>query len=383
MRIAVDARTIFSPSPRGIGKTLLQLYRSASTRQPNWEFILYHRDENPDIIPKLNPNMIPKSIQIPGDRFDAWHQIRLPFAAWSDKADLLHCPANTCPKIKSLPTAVTIHDLIPHDRPHTFPPALVKRFRSSIQRARTHADAIITPSQYTKNRLICDFDIQPHHIFVNPWAPSPDITFWDPQQRSQILKSLQLDHKPYVLHFGAKDERKNTDNLLNAWAMSDRQLHARFDLCIIGVDEQTQAQFIEKTKRLGIANSVYIQSYLPQNFLSAILSGASLLVYPSHSEGFGLPILDGWATRTPVITSRLTSLPEIGKDAVLYVDPQDPCSITRAIRRALTQPLLRQELIQAGLKHLSATTWSHAGERLISIFQHITDKQMPTHRRAA
>ncbi len=388
MRIAVDARTLFTPSPRGIGKTLLDLYRCAAEIKPNWNFTLYHRKGQFDHIPKFNNNVETKTIEIPGDRFDAWQQLRLPFAAWADKADLLHCPANSCPKIKTLPTVVTIHDIIPLDRPKGIPETFIKQFRLGIKNASTNADTILTPSNYTRKRLIQDFKISPNKIQVNPWAPSQNLEYLDNIQRRKVLTAMQLQ-KPYILHFGAKDERKNTEGMINAWAMTDKTVRQYYDLFIVGVDEQTRLTYIEKAKRLGIASSIYIESYLPDNFLSSILSGATALAYPSFSEGFGLPIIDAWTTRTPVITSKLTSLPEVARDGVVYIDPSDPCSIARVIKRIISEPILRQRLISKGLTHAKKYSWMKTAHCLIDTFENILNPQtthLPTpnkHQKAA
>ena len=372
MRIAVDARSIFTPSPRGIGKTLLDLYRCASEIKPDWEFIFYHRKGNHEPITGLNKNIICKAIEMPGDRFDAWQQIRLPYAVWSDGVDLLHCPANSCPKMKSVPTVVTIHDVIPLDRPAGIPESFVKQFRNGIQNACANANMILTPSAYTRSRLIEDFKLDKNSVRVNPWAPSKNIEYLDSIQRRDVLNALQLS-KPYVLHFGAKDERKNTEGMINAWAMTDKTVRQYYDLFIVGVDEKTRLEYIEKAKRLGIASSVYIESYIPDNFLSAVLSGATAIAYPSFSEGFGLPIIDAWVTRTPVITSNLTSLPEVAEDGAIYVDPSDPCSIARVIRRVVTEPILRQSLISHGNKLLRQYSWYNTAACLVNTFQSIID----------
>jgi len=116
MRIGLDARTLYSPNRRGIGKSLHQLYACLTAIRPDWEIYAYHRSAayKPDDLPK---NIVSRFIEIPGDRYDAWTQLRLPAAAWLDKVDVLHSPANVCPHWMPVPTVVTLHDLIPLDMP--------------------------------------------------------------------------------------------------------------------------------------------------------------------------------------------------------------------------------------------------------------------------
>ena len=127
MRIGLDARTIYRPARRGIGKSLIHLYQYLLSARPGWQVVAYHRQTGE--LESLLPTTRVKSrlIEMIGDRFDAWQRLRLPAAAWRDGVDLLHCPANTCSFWMPTPTVVTIHDLIPLDMPEGRPAAEVRR----------------------------------------------------------------------------------------------------------------------------------------------------------------------------------------------------------------------------------------------------------------
>ncbi len=153
MRIGLDARTLFSPQRRGIGKSLHRLYARLAAIRPDWRVNAYHR--SPAYVPEdLPSNFVPRFIEMPGDRYDAWTQLRLPTAAWLDKADVLHCPANHCPHWMPVPTVVTLHDLIPMDMPQGRGGQEMQRFEQAVASACTKATAVVTPSKYTRKRLI-------------------------------------------------------------------------------------------------------------------------------------------------------------------------------------------------------------------------------------
>jgi len=161
MRIALDARTIYAPQRRGIGKSLLELYRHLPQVRPDWQVIAYHRSPEParGLLPESFVQ--PKLIEIPGDRFNAWDRLRLPLASRQDKVDVLHCPANHCPDWMPVPTVVTVHDLIPMDIPDSIEPRPTRRFEGSIVTACQKASAITCPSSYTRGRLVDDMHADP------------------------------------------------------------------------------------------------------------------------------------------------------------------------------------------------------------------------------
>lgn len=153
MRIALDARTIYRTCRRGTGKNLIDLYRTVARMRPQWQVTAYHRcaDELPGGLDEAN--IIPRLIEMPGDRVHAWGRLRLPMAAWRDGADVLHCPANLCPSWMPVPTLVTIHDLIPLDRPGGRADAELRYFEQSVKTACAKAAGIITPSAYTRDHI--------------------------------------------------------------------------------------------------------------------------------------------------------------------------------------------------------------------------------------
>ncbi|MCC6680020.1 MAG: glycosyltransferase family 4 protein [Phycisphaeraceae bacterium] len=356
MRIGLDARTIFAPQRRGIGKSLLRLYQTLATVRPDWEIIAYHRQADAEVDLLAQANL--RFIEMPGDRFDAWLNWRLPFAAYSDQVDVLHCPANQCPRWLSVPTLVTIHDLIPLDWPEVFPAVQVRRFRRSVRQAVRRASGITCPSHYTRRRLVRDYAAAPQRVFVTEWGCQEPVQAAEPLQ---VLQKYRVE-PPFVLHFGSDEMRKNTQQLIEAWALMRRGLQRRAKLLILGLSAAAQQKFMFTCQHLGVSDSVLLEGFADEAEAGTLLSCAEVLAYPSLSEGFGLPLLEAFASGTAVMSSDCTALSEVAGDAALMVDPQDSAAMSSALGRLLRDVDLRRQLAQRGRERIEHYSWTHCAQ---------------------
>ncbi len=380
MFIGLDARTIYRHNRRGTGKNLIDLYSRLATVRPNWRVVAYHRQPGP--VDNLLPShaVQPKLIEMVGDRFDAWQRWRLPLAAKRDRLDVLHCPANLCPAWMPLKTIVTIHDLIPLDFPDTLPPAQVSRFERSVRRACKSAAGIICPSSYTRDRLVVQFGADPHRITVNPWAPDTSVRPVPEHRWAPVLESYGIT-KPFVLHFGAAEPRKNTRRMIEAWAACNPLQRRRWQLLVVGLDAKTHQELTNVVSKLSLGSSVVLHGFADEAHLPTLLCAANLIAYPSLSEGFGLPILDAWAAGTAILTSDCTSLTEVAHDAAVLIDPLDAFSITRGLNRLMRDARLRSELVHKGRKRLTLYSWHATTERFAAAIERAAG--LTTHLRAA
>lgn len=368
MRIALDARTLFSPRRRGIGKSLLKLYQRLAAVRPDWEVVAYHRSPvyRPDDLPT---NFTPKHIEIPGDRYDAWTQVRLPAAAKLDRVDVLHCPANVCPRWMPVPTVVTLHDLIPLDLPEGRSGDELSRFEQAVASACANATAVLTPSKYTRRRLIEDHGLHPKRGIVVPWGVTVDEQQTrDITDADAVLSRYGVDRN-YLLHMGAGEARKNTRGVIEAWAMVRAAYRHHWRLLIVGLDDKTLADLARLGAVLGIDKQTVLHGYAEEQDLPVLLSGASALVYPSLSEGFGLPVLEAFAAATAVITSDTTSLPEVAGDAAELVPPDSPTALASAMTRLMKDPMRRGELVTRGTQRLTQFRWADAGDKFAGVLE--------------
>ncbi len=373
MRIGLDARTIYATERRGIGKSLLRLYRELSLVRPDWEVFAYHRSADPE--PELLPPdfATPRCIDIPGDRFDAWQRLRLPTAAWRDACDVLHCPANSCPGWTPLPTVVTIHDLIPLDLPETVADDDVRRFERGLTAAGRRAAAIFCPSEYTALRLVDGLLIEPDRVHVTPWGADRAAPLSD-DRVAETTDRYRVD-RPFVLHYGAADPRKNTRRLIEAWSMMGARQRKRWTLLIIGLDAEAQAEYLSLCDSLGVTASVMLHGFAPEGDIPALLQAAEVLAYPSRSEGFGMPILEAFAANTAVLAGSETSLPEVAGDAAVAVDPEDTASVCNGLRTLLGDTAYRDELRLRGQMRLHLFSWDACARRFAEAIESAAPRQ--------
>jgi glycosyltransferase involved in cell wall biosynthesis len=378
MRIVLDARQVFRPQRRGIGKTLIHLYSVLAERQPSWSFTLIHQLAAEVSEFAEYPNIRDRRLDFLGvNRFDLWEQTVLPITALALRGDILHSPANTCPKRSFVPVVVNIHDLIPleisPDAPETR--EWLEQVRMSSQRARH----IITGSHYSKARLIEVLGVPENKITVNYWAPARNI---ERIQDEEALNAIRFKYglepnQRYSFAFGAADPRKNTARLIRAYARLRVELQDEFRLVIVGIQTESLPQFQALVDSLALTDQVRLHSFAPEEDISPLLSGASMLAFPSRYEGFGLPIVDAFFCGTPVLTGNRTSLPEVAGDAAILVDSDNDEELTAEWARMLSDESLRRSLREKGLARSQMFHWTHTADTVAKVFSAIARGEAP------
>ena len=366
------------PRPRGTGRNLLDAYRLIPRLRPDWEFLLYHQhplddDTAPHEPPWRHPNVRLRRIDMPGDRFAAWLQVRLPLAIRHDRPDLMHFPANTAPKWCPAPFVATIHDLIPLLVPGEASPEQMLAFERGVGRAVTHAARIITPSSATRDALHQRLDVPLDRMIVIPWAPDDRIAAearqgFCPRRRQRLRDTYGLGQR-WLLSFSGGTPRKNALGVLRGFARVPLHVREDFQVVLAGCEPATvRDELAREAQRLGLADRCRVLGFVPYRDLPALLRGASGLLMPSRGEGFGLPILDAFACGVPVLTSNLDSMPEVAGNAAVYCDPEDPDSIAAGIARLLNPPTAAH-LVPRGYKQLARFSWERTAEAICATYE--------------
>lgn len=369
MRLALDARNVYRPNRRGTGKNLIDMYRRIAELRPHWQIYMFYQLGSKDDPFEGFSNVSKKKIDIPGDRFNFWEDVRLPLASFFARADLLHCPANTAPRYCLTPYVITIHDLNWFDprfkRPQT------DRYVRNLIHGVFNSRRIITPSEYTKARVVERFNISPDKITVNYWAADSNCGYIEDKSLIEEVKGRYgIKGSEYILAFGAVDPRKNTARLIYAWNMLPKDIKDYYRLLIIGLQDEGRARYTELVESCGLEGSVFLAGYAAEEDLPALLSGATCLCYPSLSEGFGLPILDAFSCNCPVVASGVTAIPEIGRDACFYIDdPESIDSIAYSLRAVIADKKLQNDLRMKGKDRLKDFSWDKTAKRAIEVFE--------------
>jgi glycosyltransferase involved in cell wall biosynthesis len=383
IRIGLDARSIFMPRPRGTGRNLRDAYQWIPILRPGWDFTLYYqRDMACDAFDDL-PNVQARRIEIPGDRFDLWFQVRLPAAAWGDGVDLLHLPANAAPRRSPVPFVVTVHDLAPLMEVGGAPDVQRRAFQRGVERAVRGAVHILSPSSATRDELCAWFGVERERVTVVPWAPdrriaravgqtrgpkSPAVRTSRQRQIERIRAEYDL-RGDWLLNFSGRSPRKNARGLLDAWARLSASTRAAVQLVMVGCAPSAfRSELREHAERQGIGAACRLLDFVPHEDLPWLLCGARGLVMPSLCEGFGLPILDAFVCGTPVLTSNLSSMPEVAGQAALYCDPHDPKSIAEGILWLL-DPAHTEQLRRAGYERLREFNWERTARLMCDVYE--------------
>ncbi len=349
-------------SPRGTGKCFWELYARLAGAHSEWRVTLYHRNVN-----RMNElpagNLKARRIEMLGDRWGIWRRVRLPLAAWIGRADVLHCPANIGPGVSLVPTLLTIHDLIPLQE--EFRSSRTLRWGAAVSHAARKARCITTPSQYSKRQIVEVMGIPEEKIVVHPWGPNPNCrpaAEGSEVNRARAVCGMEAD-RPYVMALGGEDPRKNTRRILKAWALLTSSRMRDAALLVIGMHDAMINHLAREFAEMVDAGRCILMGYLSEDDMTVLMSGAEIVCFPSLSEGFGLPVLDAFASHTAVLTSRETSIPEVAGDAAYYVDPRSEDSIARGLKELLRDDALRAALVVAGTNRLPQFTWEHCTQQ--------------------
>lgn len=279
-------------------------------------------------------------------------------------ADLLHV-TYFGPFWTRIPGVVTVHDIAYRHHPEWFSLRDRAVLGAGIPPTMRWARRIITVSDFCREDIARSFGIPADKIAVTPeagvFAAEPD--------RSGNSGAFRLPDRPYALYVGNIQPRKNLGRLLEAFAMIVRGGASTCDLVIAGQAAYRAAEIRRKVESLGIADRTVFTGYVSDNDLVTLYRGARCLVYVPLFEGFGLPVAEAMALDVPVVTSNVTSLPEVSGGAACLVDPLSVESIRDGIARVLLDDVYRSSLIEAGRKRSGEMKWSLTAAKTWSVYE--------------
>ena len=291
----------------------------------------------------------------------AWEQTGLPLVAAQIGAEVVHSPHYTMPLRAGRPAVVTIHDATFFTDAQYHTPVKTTFFRSATRTALKRAARCIVPSKATRDELVRVLSADPDRIDV-AYHGVDHTTFRPPseEESTRVSNRLGLHGQPYLAFLSTLEPRKNVPNLIRGWiaAVGDRDSPPALVLAGgAGWDDEVDTAIAEVPSHLRVLRP----GYLRYEDLRGFLGGARVVAYPSHGEGFGLPVLEAMACRAPVLTTPRLSLPEVGGDAVAYTEP-DPGSIAQAISSLLDDDTRRHELAEAGYQRSLEFTWEASAQ---------------------
>ena len=367
MRVAIDARKLHD---YGIGTYVRNLVRHLARLDSTTAYVLICRPEDVEFARHIGPNF--EALPDRSPNYSIREQFSVPLDLLRAKVDLFHAPHYVFSPLTMCPTVVTIHDCI-HLR---FPQYLPNRgallyAQLFLRRAAARARRVMTVSEASKRDILHYLHVPAAKVEVIPNAL--DERFATPPAEADIARvreRYQLN-TPFMLYAGNIKPHKNIDRLIEAFALLRRRGPDGVKLLIIGDEISKYPNLRRLVHRHQLHQHVRFFGFVPDTTLAVLYRLAAAFVFPSLYEGFGLPPLEAMASGTPVISSNVSSLPEVVGNAAILIDPLDPQALADAMARVLGDGALRTELIRRGHERVAAFSWERSVARVREIYAEV------------
>jgi glycosyltransferase involved in cell wall biosynthesis len=364
----------------GIGRYTRELVRALVRKEANNKYTLFSARIPPD--PEKNQASVIESLTslspvtyrpaFLGERwlYRIWYRLHLPLPIqlFTGGLDLFHSPDFVLPPTsEGIPTLLTVHDLSFIHFPDTFPPTLVNYLNRVVPWSVSRATHVLADSRSTKKDLVEQWAVPEDKITVLYSGVSEAYRpVEDPPYLTEVRKSYSLGEEPYLLSVGTIQPRKNYQRLIKAFApIAGKYPH---NLYIAGGKGWLEEEMMAEADRQGISGRVRFLGFVADRHLPALYSGASLFLFPSLYEGFGLPVLEAMACGVPAIISNTSSLPEVGGEAALQLDPLLAEAWSEGMDRVLSDQGLAEKMIGAGFIQARSFSWDKAAYQLLQIY---------------
>lgn len=297
-----------------------------------------------------------------------WEQIFLPIKAKKNNINLIHCPAHVVPLMSSMKTIVTIHDLAFKLFPETFKWQNRSYLNFIVPLSIKKADKVIAVSKNTKKDIIREYNVNPNKIKVIYNGVDEKYRRINDDEIINKIKEKYKLPKDFILYLGTLEPRKNIERLIKGFNKTKKN---NIKLVIAGGKGWLYDDVFKLVKKLNLEEKVIFTGYIDEKDIVLLYNAATLFVYPSLYEGFGLPPLEAMACGTPVITSNLSSLPEVVGDAAITVNPNNVKDLIEAIDKVLNNKELQRKMIQKGLKRANKFTWKNTARETIKVYKEV------------
>ena len=367
MKIGIDARKLHD---FGIGTYIRNLLRQLARLDRDSEFVILCQPGDCETIASLGGNFRP--LPETARNYSIAEQLRVPLALKRERVTLFHAPHYVLPPLVRCRSVVTIHDCIHLMFPQYLPNRLALTYaRTSIRLAAKRATRVLTVSESSKRDILRFVDLPPEKIDViyNAFDERFGV---EPREEDVVrVKERYQLHDEFVLYAGNVKPHKNLERLITAFHLVRQRGLDHLKLVLIGDDISKYAALRRAVHRYQLHRYVRFLGYLPEETLAVMYRLSGVFVFPSLYEGFGLPPLEAMASGTPVVTSNVSSLPEVAGNAAMLVDPYDPDALADAMLRVLTDESLRQDLRRRGLERARQFSWEQSVGRIRRIYDEI------------
>jgi glycosyltransferase involved in cell wall biosynthesis len=382
LRIGIDVRFAVHKR-RGVGNYALKLVNNLARIDSSNEYVLYIDKEDVDKVLPQKSNFKIKKI-FPSN-YLVWEQIVLPLHAKKDGVDILHCTGNTAPILldKRIKLIISVHDVM-YLKDYSELPRSVSRYqrmgrlyrKAVVPKAINHLSMALTVSEFSKKDIMRHIPkLDGDRIKVVYEAANESYSQIDKILALQKIRNKFGFEGDYILTLGALDPRKNTELVIRKFIELKNESNLNQILLVVGVSNWKQTGFYNIVRESGFEKDIIFADFVSEDELVLLYNGASVFLYPSLYEGFGMPLLEAMACGTPVITSNVTSMPEIAGDAAFLINPNNGEELKAAVLKLLNDGNLRNDLIARGLKRAGQFSWVRMAEDTLTVYDTVYNEQ--------
>jgi glycosyltransferase involved in cell wall biosynthesis len=368
MIIGIDGNEANVSKRLGVSEYAYQLLLQFYETKDN-EFVIYLKDEPHHDLPKETANWQYRVIK-PGK---LWTQWRLPLDLYfhGKRPDVFFSPSHYGPRFSPVPTVMTILDVSYVYFPELFKQRDLYKLKHWTAYSARKAKKVLTISESSKNDIIKEYKLREKDVVVTYPGIKSAMSIEPHVYGMNQLKTKYGLSENYILFVGTLQPRKNIVRLIEAFS---RIRNKDLELVIIGKKGWLYEEILQAPEKYAVKKEVKFLEGINDEELALFYRNALFYVLPSLYEGFGLPVLEAMKHGCPVITSNVSSLPEAGGDAALYVDPEDVDDIAAKMNKLLTDKALRHEMIEKGKKQVLQFSWEKAAKETLKVLEEVAGK---------
>jgi glycosyltransferase involved in cell wall biosynthesis len=370
------------PKPSGVGLYIFNLidslhklqqqqhdFKLGISYQPSWKNWLSYNFSPPENISSYsNLHVLPIPVRIsnllsliPGSPLFRFEQ-------YLGFPDVMHGTNYTVFPCKGSVNLMNLYDLSFMKYPE-YVNSAVKQYTKRVKQSLQWTDAILTISESSKRDIIEYLQISPDSIFVTPLASRYHVNYLTDQLIARIDKNIDYDFsQPYLLFVSTIEPRKNITAIISAFNLLKSKYKIPHHLVLIGQKGWKYEPIFEEIGRSSWKEEIHHLDYLSDELVASFYSRADVFVYPSHYEGFGLPVLEAMTLGAPVVTSNTSSLPEVAGDAALLINPDDVEELAEAILQIISDSQLRAQLVKKGKDQASLFSWERTARETLQVY---------------
>lgn len=369
MRIGINALFLLPGKVGGSEVYLRSLVRWLPRVAPQNEYLLYVNRESAGLVSGEGVRIVECNVAA-GSRpmRILYEQTVLPVLAKRHGLDALLSAGMTAPFFCPVTSVLTVYDLQHINEPQNFNRGYLLFLKAIIGKSAKRADSVLTLSEKSKRDIVRHYGLAPERVAVTCLAADRSVFYKRTEEEISALRKRYGLPEEFILYIASSLPHKNYERLLGAFA-EVKQSRPDVKLVLIGARDYGHEAIKARIASLGLNDDVVFLGWLPFEDIPIIYSAASLFVFPSLHEGFGIPVLEAFASGTPVVCSRIEPLDEVAGDAALFVDPLSDKDIAQGMLKVLGNGQLRDGLIAKGLKRAGEFSWERMAVQTLSFIE--------------